>query len=123
MRAHAPYYQIHPALLDRFPALRPAHVHGLTLWVYSTLLAHGVPERLAMTATSASQPRCFIACTDRMLYSTTIHGSRAKEGGQSPTAWCNLSLFTKPGPFPLKENRRLCTGIRTIQEKEPQALP
>ncbi len=44
MRAHSPYYQMHRTLLDHFPHLRPAAVHGLALWVYGTLLAHSACE-------------------------------------------------------------------------------
>src|SRR5215472_12091606 len=50
MRGHSPYYQIHRALLDRFPALRPATVHGLALWVYGTLLAHSACEGAVLAA-------------------------------------------------------------------------
>jgi hypothetical protein len=50
MRAHSPYYQIHRALLDHFPHLRPAPVHGLALWVYGALLAHSACESAVLAA-------------------------------------------------------------------------
>lgn len=50
MRARSPYYQIHRALLDHFPHLRPAPVHGLALWVYGTLLAHSACESAVLAA-------------------------------------------------------------------------
>lgn len=50
MRAHAPYYQMHRTLLDRFPHLRPAYAHGLALRVYGTLLAHSACESAVLAA-------------------------------------------------------------------------
>jgi hypothetical protein len=50
MRAQTPYYQIHRTLVDHFSHLRPAHAHGLALWVYGTLLAHSACESAALAA-------------------------------------------------------------------------
>src|SRR5712675_198103 len=50
MRAHAPYYQIHRALLDHFPHLRPAPAHGLALWIYGTILAHSACQNAVLAA-------------------------------------------------------------------------
>lgn len=50
MRAQSEYYQMHRTLLDRFPSLRPAHAHGLALWVYGVLLAHSACESAVLAA-------------------------------------------------------------------------
>jgi len=50
MRAHSPYYQMHRTLLDHFPHLRPAHAHGLALWVYGAVLAQSACESAVLAA-------------------------------------------------------------------------
>jgi hypothetical protein len=50
MHAHTPYYQIHRALLDRFPHLRPASAGGLALWVYGAILAHSACQSAVLAA-------------------------------------------------------------------------
>lgn len=41
---------MHRTLLDRFPHLRPAYVHGLALWVYGALLAQSACESAVLAA-------------------------------------------------------------------------
>jgi hypothetical protein len=50
MRAQSEYYQIHRTLVERFPHLRPAHAHGLALWVSGTILAHSACQNAVLAA-------------------------------------------------------------------------
>jgi hypothetical protein len=50
MHAQSEYYQIHRTLVDHFPQLRPAHAHGLALWVYGAILAHSACQNAVLAA-------------------------------------------------------------------------